>query len=60
MEPVSRMFIIPVRTAVRKAIRRPLEKSFKSRVRNFDFIVYNLSLTFTSIKLCHTFDKVKT
>jgi len=28
----------PVSTAVRNAIRRPLEKSFQSRVRNFDFI----------------------
>jgi len=37
--PVSRILITPVRTAVRKAIRRPLEKSFQSRVRNFDFMV---------------------
>lgn len=36
--PVSRIFITPVSTAVRNAIRRPLEKSFQSRVRNFDFI----------------------
>jgi len=39
MAPASRMLITPVRIAVRKAIKRPLEKSFQSRVRNFDFIV---------------------
>jgi len=37
--PVSRILITPVITAVRKAIKRPLEKSFQSSVRNFDFIV---------------------
>ena len=37
--PVSRIFIIPVSTAVKNAIRRPLEKSFQLSVRNLDFIV---------------------
>jgi len=36
--PVSRMLMTPVSTAVRNAISRPLEKSFQSRVRNFDFM----------------------
>jgi len=36
--PASRILMIPVNTAVRNAIRRPLEKSFQLRVRNFDFI----------------------
>jgi len=42
--PVSRILIIPVITAVRNAIRRPLMKSFQSRVRNFDFIAYNIEV----------------
>jgi hypothetical protein len=36
--PASRILITPVSTAVRKAIKRPLKKSFQLRVRNFDFI----------------------
>jgi hypothetical protein len=36
--PESRILITPVSTAVRKAIRRPLKRSFQSSVRNFDFI----------------------
>jgi hypothetical protein len=38
MVPVSSSSITPEITAVRKAIRRPLEKSFQSSVKNFDFI----------------------
>jgi len=36
--PESRILITPVRMAVRKAIRRPLDRSFQSIVRNFDFM----------------------
>lgn len=50
--PVSRILITPVSTAVRKAISRPLEKSFQSRVSNFDFMAHRFySLTFTPLKL---------
>lgn len=44
--PVSRILIIPVITAVRNAIRRPLEKSFQSRVRNLDFITLLFKVNF--------------
>jgi len=40
MAPVSSSSITPEITAVRKAIRRPREKSFQSSVKNFDFIAY--------------------
>jgi len=36
--PVSRILMTPVSMAVRKAIRRPLSRSFQSRVKNFDFM----------------------
>lgn len=36
--PASRILITPVRKAVRKAMSRPLERSFQSSVRNFDFM----------------------
>lgn len=39
-ESVSRILIMPVITAVRNAMSRPLEKSLQSSVRNFDFMKY--------------------
>jgi len=49
--PVSRILIIPVITAVRNAIRRPLEKSFQSSVRNFDFMAWFIRLNFHNPKI---------
>jgi len=46
--PVSRILIIPVITAVRNAIRRPLEKSFQSSVKNFDFMAIHFINNFHS------------
>ncbi len=52
--PVSRILIIPVITAVRNAIKRPLEKSFQSRDSNFDFIALHIKFNFHNFKVIVT------